>query len=1411
MPGTNTPTGVLVKNRSCRKVVRIIMKTKLLRSIGIKSRNIVAVLITGISLKALAASHTWSGLGANGDWSQSANWSGNNPPTAAETHPISLTFPAGAAKLSNTNNIAGLAIDSILFMGTGYTLNGSGAGTNITFNAANGSTVFCLSGTTNTLNSSLNINLAGNVQFFENASSALNIYSTLQGSGGFTKTGNGNLRLQTAFGNLYAGNTFVNAGTLQLDCGYFVVTPFLAFIPTVAVPGFLEISNTASVGGTVQFLASSQLSPSSAVQIDDMGTLDLNNFNGSVGSLNMNYGSAQTGTGTLTLNGDVFGRGGFLIGILSLGGVTRQFSTTDADLTVYARIISGGGNPGLSVGGSGWVDLQSSNSFTGPVVVNSGAVAPSDAHSFGPSANSVTINNGGRLVMFDRGGGLIITNVSLTLNGNGKSDYGALSFNGTNTWTGPVNLASDSVIVACDIVDAGAAQKLTLAGPITGPNALRFGSRTNLDRMGTLQFSGGTDNSFSGPLSVVGTNTLLLAKTSGATAVPGIFNIGTSNLLTPWPISVVQLLAANQIANLSQVNLLGGSGLYLGNFNDTIGSLYLDQGLETGQNGILTLAGDVSCSTNGGWIYTRLSLGGQSRNFTMQGDLHLFNELMDGGLSSGFNVFGSGSLNLWSSNSFSGPVMVEEISTLKLYNGNHTLGLGSQPVNITNGGALYLENTTNSRPLLLNSHSYQAVQYHKTNVWSGPIDLNDYGVAHFHAATINADQLTLSGAISGGLVNPVFDGYGTVILSGNQDNTWQDYAQLEEGTLILQKSAGHIAMPGALFIGQSYGSTNSTKLIFMGDGQCSPSSELFVSGDGLVDLNNHQTTIGNLKLLNSAHVITGANGLLQMAGEIDVWVNQNMFDAPSIAGNMSLAGADRIISLGYAGNTPEFPILSLEAKVSDGGSAAGLYVAGMGRVEFSGSNSFSGKLTADNVSIFAKNPFAFGNTNSGVVLTNSGWLVLNAGVTNETLTSAGGSLCGIDASGNQTWAGPIVLSSDLAAQAWNADILNLAGPINGPGNLLPDGTGLVRLGGTAPNTFTGATISTVSNLDLAKIGAVAIYGSLQINSNSTVRLQAANQILDTSAVTINQGGTFDLNNFSDSTGDFTGAGNVNLGSGILTVAGGSATNTFSGVIAGNALGEFDKSGGGVQIFSGNNTYTGNTQVKGGTLVINGSQPTSDVYISPGATLGGTGTVRDLYDLGGVISPGLNGPGKLNCGNLTCNSGSSLVVEMKGTTPGSGYDQLNVTGTVTLNSGVNLAITKAYTGGISNQFVIVNNDFTEAVSGTFSGLPQGTKWSSAGAQFQIGYNGNSGNDIVLTQLTGVGTSQITNVSKLGNGSLQFNGTGVSHVTYTVSGCTNLAANLWSQLGTVGVDNAGNWQFTDMQATNFPQRFYRLSYP
>lgn len=160
------------------------------------------------------------------------------------------------------------------------------------------------------------------------------------------------------------------------------------------------------------------------------------------------------------------------------------------------------------------------------------------------------------------------------------------------------------------------------------------------------------------------------------------------------------------------------------------------------------------------------------------------------------------------------------------------------------------------------------------------------------------------------------------------------------------------------------------------------------------------------------------------------------------------------------------------------------------------------------------------------------------------------------------------------------------------------------------------------------------------------------------------------------------------------------------------------------------------------IVINGSA--SQVTVFDKGILKGTGTISELVvEAGGRVAPG-NSPGILNVGDTVLSSGSLFEVEIAGTEAGSGYDQLKVTGTISVDDSVlDLVLIDDFRPESGNKFVIVDNDGSDAVTGTFRDAPEGSTINIDGVEFSISYVGGDGNDVELTVLGVVETDSAVN--------------------------------------------------------------------
>ncbi len=143
-------------------------------------------------------------------------------------------------------------------------------------------------------------------------------------------------------------------------------------------------------------------------------------------------------------------------------------------------------------------------------------------------------------------------------------------------------------------------------------------------------------------------------------------------------------------------------------------------------------------------------------------------------------------------------------------------------------------------------------------------------------------------------------------------------------------------------------------------------------------------------------------------------------------------------------------------------------------------------------------------------------------------------------------------------------------------------------------------------------------------------------------------------------------------------------------------------------------------------------------------LGAAGT----YNPDIVIGAGTLSVAGKNIGALTVNgnisftdSNSTFAVDLNGTNAGTTYDQMAVNGTVTLGSGgyypTLKAVLKTASLGSGDTLAIIVNDGTDAVSGHFNGLTEGSTVTLVvdvagvtSATASISYVGGTGNDVTL---------------------------------------------------------------------------------
>lgn len=348
--------------------------------------------------------------------------------------------------------------------------------------------------------------------------------------------------------------------------------------------------------------------------------------------------------------------------------------------------------------------------------------------------------------------------------------------------------------------------------------------------------------------------------------------------------------------------------------------------------------------------------------------------------------------------------------------------------------------------------------------------------------------------------------------------------------------------------------------------------------------------------------------------------------------------------------------------------------------------------------------------------------------------------------------------------------ISFTGAITGTGSLSflgPGGGGnAVQLNGNQDNTYTGLSSVQYGLLELAKSGgAVAIPGNLTIGTGADpspvsgqVRLLGEGQISNTSNLTVQRDGTFDLNGHSSSVATLAGSGVVtNNGSSesiLYMNAGASVTSDFAGTLTdGSGTLRVDHNGAGTVLLSGNNT---NSEVEvngGGTLRVTGTN-TAYLTVSNGR-LEGTGSTSATLEAGpnnnttvGTLAPGGEAIGALSAGALWIAQNGVLEIQLN--TDNHTNDQILLTGgtnafghgadiTPGINGGRGGALTLRDLGSailpVGDTFTIVRQMGSAETFGNFDGLPEGATITAGNNSYEIHYHGGlSLEDIFLEVIT-----------------------------------------------------------------------------
>jgi filamentous hemagglutinin family protein len=714
----------------------------------------------------------------------------------------------------------------------------------------------------------------------------------------------------------------------------------------------------------------------------------------------------------------------------------------------------------------------------------------------------------------------------------------------------------------------------------------------------------------------------------------------------------------------------------------------------------------------------------------------------------------SGTLALANSNALGA-----DNSTTTTLGAGTILALAGNGLNIAND--LVIDTNTNVTPTtILESNSSSA------NTISGNID---FGTGNYVFLGITGsgtgDQLTLSGILSGSNTNLTIGSPGdanTLVLSGASASTYTGNTNIAGNVVVAQKNnvfgtsavavqsgaevdinatnitlgnsfvlngngvSGYQGRPdpyGAL-VDLSSGSTN----VVNGNVTLGAASSIGVNDsgntltiNGVIDDGGNgfgitKIGVGNLLLANANTYSGGTNvdvgsvtvtnsgalgsGVAAVASGAELDINGNglnILNNINIAGT-GISGAGALVDISTAGNSNTVTgavamIANSTVGVTNSGAALTLegVLSGVGfnftkigsgslSLSSTNTNTYTGSTTvsAGVLQLLGDNDFGvIGTQTSGVSVATGATLNLaSVDIAPNVALSLTGTL---SASGTSSYAGGVTLNSGNSIS--NTGTLILSGQLTGSGALNKNGAGALALSNSA-NNYSG-----VTNINV---------GSLQLN---------ASNVLPSTDVTVAAGATLNVNNFTETIGALSGAGNVTLGTltGGTLITSGSTTGTFSGSISGGVIGNggFTKGGSGSLNLTGTNTYVSATNVTGGILQLSSATALGDgVNNTSGVTVqsGGELFLNNVVLTPAAIPLSLSGSGVSSAGALAGTGTATWngAITLAGNTS---IGSVNTNDVLTLNGSVNGGFALTLNGDLAQSGRIVFN----APIGTISAL------------------------------------------------------------------------------------------------------------